>query len=221
MRISAAERRKYLDEATAFSAMGKYINDVSRLEYSIDEFVWSIAECRSVVVKALGKRYPTRVEQKLDFYQSVMVRSADLWSEPLYDDGSLPVTGLCLGVKEAFEIRNFLAHGAIDLTQEGDGWVKYTASKIRLETLPHKSTDRYTIGAGFLIGLASNVHAYRNYFDRLTRKVKGAGDFETHYKQQCRLHDNRNALSHLFDMPINNIFQAALKNETLEVVNPL
>lgn len=113
-------------EKEYYAMIGKFLSDISRLEFQIDNFVFdyvhkrpsewrSFAEIerKSVSGERIDlKRYPQQTDSKIHFFICTFLYSRDMLQ--LGDlDGYLDLNAIGYMLEEVFQFRNFLIHGSL------------------------------------------------------------------------------------------------------------
>lgn len=180
--LSIGPAATFHDKTNAYGALGLFIAETSALEFALDTFMFKFHELYKDAAVTFSKNAPQKIGDKLEFYVSCLINFPILRRIPFWDI-ELNINAICYRVEEIFDIRNHLAHGAIDLTEISGGASIYTAVKYTRRKSGSYGVDRYTIGSGFLESVWNDCKSTRKYFQNLSHAL----DDPDFLERNCRL----------------------------------
>lgn len=188
---------RFVENSQPFAFLGYFLSETARLEVALDEFMFALNETDPDLVHSIAKSAPIKIENKLDFYVEALLRFGPLRCEPIFSDGELEVNSLLYSILEIYEVRNALAHGAVDIIETSSDYVKYSAWKYARAGKNRFAKQRFSIGSGLLEELWYRGRGYRRYFERLTLLIRNGENWEKLYQDDKAIRDGRARMNEL------------------------
>ena len=201
---------RFVENSQPFAFLGYFLSETARLEVALDEFMFALNETDPDLVHSIAKSAPIKIENKLDFYVEALLRFGPLRCEPIFSDGELEVNSLLYSILEIYEVRNALAHGAVDIIETSSDYVKYSAWKyaragknrfakqrFSIAGKNRFAKQRFSIGSGLLEELWYRGRGYRRYFERLTLLIRNGENWEKLYQDDKAIRDGRARMNEL------------------------
>lgn len=191
----------FLEKARPYAGLGYFISETAKMEFALDRFIFTVNNIDPALASEISKSAPVKIEGKVEFTLRAFGELASLKSEPLFSDGSLDLNALTYSMLEIYEVRNALAHGAVDLLEAGDGHVRYSATRYERTGRGQFEEQRFLVGTYFLAELHHRSVVNRRFFDRLARKLEDNDGWEKNYQI-----DKESRAGHIRMLEFNEIF---------------
>lgn len=201
------------EDHSEYAGIGLAIVWVSWLEKSIQDFLFSclrfdrtrtlLAVKRALEVREnkILKKDPKLPSPK--YYPDVVVQILlffpKLRKEPFWDDGTLNLNAIALMIEQAFDMRNHLAHGAVEVTEKDGNTTRYTATKLQLKVGTKRTygSERYRFSDVVLSRLCDDARVLTRYLNRLEEVLEEKRAWEQVYTMEKQIIENRKFMAEL------------------------
>ena len=186
----------FFERSKNYGPVGYFISEVSDYELSMDKFIYEFARRENSLARRLTKRFPLPSMEKVRFVLNACFGVPILRSVPIFLDGWLSYSYFWYASEELFDVRNHVAHGAIDTIALDGGGTTFIASKLKTDGKT-ASIQRYRFTGGLLDKLADNASTLRRYCNSLRDTLIGESCWESRYQDDKKMIENRRLLGEM------------------------
>ena len=192
----------FTEQAKEFASIGFFISEVSRYELELDQLLIWLGKTEPEIAKMISTEYPKQAMKKVIFVVELLLICRRLRMIPMTEDGYWSLSYFFYASEQVFDVRNHLAHGAIDITINELGRRSWVASKANVrrekaERATYAGIVRYKFSEWLLECLWHDTRVLRKYVSNVTRFMKTGEGWEQYYQQEKVLIGNRQALKEM------------------------
>jgi hypothetical protein len=163
------------NELTSYASVGKYVSEIARLEYDLDDFCFLFAKFFPKLALSISRNVPVKIDEKAAFfcYAHVLYPKLREIGDP---DGMMDLKYLYYGLIELFNKRNSIIHGTIVFAEHIDN--KFLVSVRKYKRL---GKNRYDIeeakyGSDYLERAMKDAHYISTFIWRAKKAIEGTVD---------------------------------------------
>jgi hypothetical protein len=184
-------------EIYMYACLGRYMSDVARLEFDMDEFIFSFCTKFPKLSFSISKRFLIKIDGKINFIVYAHVLYPKLRE---YGDlnGSLNLKYIYYSMSELFDKRNSIVHGAHVFAKTSDKSFVVRVKKSKSLGDRKVAIEELEYGSGYLEQALRDAHYLRNFIWRAKRVLKGDHSLNRERDELLRGHAEWRALEAQF-----------------------
>jgi hypothetical protein len=159
-------------ELNKYAAIGKYVSEIARLEYDIDDFILKFSVKFPDLSRSITRSTPFKIDEKAAYV---------VYAHALYPklrecgdiDGSLSLNYIYYGIIELFDKRNTVVHGTIISSEHKDDAFRLSVRKFKRVGKRDFKIEETRYGSGFLEQSLKEAHYLSTFIWRAKRVLEG------------------------------------------------
>jgi hypothetical protein len=162
---------EFQKRARQYGAIGLALNEISGLEYEIDQFMLEVIRSDNSLATTISQSFPRQFDKKIKFIAQLVPKVPKLMKVISFGDGSVETQWLEGELSFLFEVRRTLSHGVVDLVTQHEGFSEFRLRHVMKSTEVGSWTVKVVeVGEGFLADVAETANHFAGFF-RILREA--------------------------------------------------